>query len=226
MRMKKFTLMLVVALMSAMGAMAQDADSTKVDTLFYSLKDGSFSEPNATYPNYYKSWTSEDSLLHISFPGYIYYKGSGNWYYILAGQKVTFTCNEDYRLVDIYSNGYANDDSIYFYHDDSYCWMQDSAAWDYIYFNASDSMSYSFYILDVAEDLYGNFGLYDDGETDPKTAYTLFSIVPATATGISNVKQAEPIQKRDDAWYDMTGRRVATPGKGVYIRNGRKYVVK
>ena len=71
-----------------------------------------------------------------------------------------------------------------------------------------------------------DFQFYDDGSYE--YAYIGISKIQEEPTddptGITKVdKQA---QRKDDAWYDMTGRRVATPGKGVYIRNGRKYVVK
>ena len=51
---------------------------------------------------------------------------------------------------------------------------------------------------------------------------------PPVATGIENVEitSADTQQKSagDDAWYTLTGTRVAQPGKGVYIHNGKKYV--
>lgn len=33
-------------------------------------------------------------------------------------------------------------------------------------------------------------------------------------------------QAHDDVWYDLTGRRVAKPSKGIYIRNGHKEIVR
>ena len=42
------------------------------------------------------------------------------------------------------------------------------------------------------------------------------------ATGISNVN----VNPNSNNYYDMQGRRVETPGKGLYIRNGKKAVVK
>ncbi len=51
---------------------------------------------------------------------------------------------------------------------------------------------------------------------------------PPVATGIEDVEitSADTQQKSagDDAWYTLTGTRVAQPGKGIYIRNGKKYV--
>lgn len=46
----------------------------------------------------------------------------------------------------------------------------------------------------------------------------------ATPTGITTVNGAMAIQ--DDKWYNLQGQRVADPRKGVYICNGKKYVIK
>ena len=44
-----------------------------------------------------------------------------------------------------------------------------------------------------------------------------------TETGIS---QIETVPGAADVFYDLTGRRIATPGKGLYIKNGKKVLVK
>jgi len=46
-----------------------------------------------------------------------------------------------------------------------------------------------------------------------------------TVTGIVSV-QTPAAARKDDNIYDLQGRRVAVPGRGIYIRGGRKYVVK
>lgn len=43
-------------------------------------------------------------------------------------------------------------------------------------------------------------------------------------TGINAVSSAAA--KTDGTWYDLSGRRVAQPTKGIYVKNGRKVVVK
>ena len=45
----------------------------------------------------------------------------------------------------------------------------------------------------------------------------------ATETGISHIETA---QGAADVYYDLSGRRIATPGKGLYIKNGKKVLVK
>ena len=51
---------------------------------------------------------------------------------------------------------------------------------------------------------------------------------PPVATGIETVEIASADSQQnpvgDDAWYTLTGNRVSQPEKGIYIRNGKKYV--
>ena len=98
----------------------------------------------------------------------------------------------------------------------------------------------------TGDDLYYYFGLKKNTLTfalfDPSTvaipankAYlkVLKSSIPASAkslnvvfdetTGISTL---ERIVIDNDAWYDLQGRRVAQPTKGIYIHNGKKIFVK
>ncbi len=48
-------------------------------------------------------------------------------------------------------------------------------------------------------------------------------ITPRTPTGISTVK-ASSFAAKDDNYYDLMGRRVAAPQKGIYIKNSKKIV--
>ena len=41
-------------------------------------------------------------------------------------------------------------------------------------------------------------------------------------TGISNVN----VNHNDNQWYDLSGRRVENPTKGLYIMNGKKVIIK
>ncbi|MBO5583033.1 MAG: hypothetical protein J5942_00895 [Prevotella sp.] len=43
-------------------------------------------------------------------------------------------------------------------------------------------------------------------------------------TGISAVKTAA--DSKDGEWYDLSGRRVGQPAKGIYVKNGKKVVIK
>jgi len=43
-------------------------------------------------------------------------------------------------------------------------------------------------------------------------------------TGINTVSSSA--DKMDGEWYDLSGRRVAQPAKGIYVKNGKKVIVK
>ena len=45
-----------------------------------------------------------------------------------------------------------------------------------------------------------------------------------TPTGINAVSSSA--DKMDGEWYDLSGRRVAQPAKGIYVKNGKKVIVK
>lgn len=51
-------------------------------------------------------------------------------------------------------------------------------------------------------------------------------ITPRTSTGLSVIKTDSKFAAKDDSYYDLMGRRVATPQKGIYIRNGKKIIFK
>ncbi len=53
---------------------------------------------------------------------------------------------------------------------------------------------------------------------------TSLSIGGGTVTGISKIKDVR--SKKDDIYYDLNGRRVLYPKKGVYILNGNKVIIK
>ena len=51
-------------------------------------------------------------------------------------------------------------------------------------------------------------------------------ITPRTSTGLSVIKTDSKFAAKDDGYYYLMGRRVATPQKGIYIRNGKKIIFK
>lgn len=68
--------------------------------------------------------------------------------------------------------------------------------------------------------------------TSPYSQRVLVDLVNHTsqvledATAISDLKVDDNARQHDDAWYDLTGRRVANPTQGIYIHGGKKVVVK
>ncbi len=57
----------------------------------------------------------------------------------------------------------------------------------------------------------------------PEAAENLGFVVE-DATGIAVVRNA--VIEEDDKWYDLSGRAVSPTSKGIYIHNGKKYVIK
>lgn len=44
------------------------------------------------------------------------------------------------------------------------------------------------------------------------------------ATSVEEISES-PVLPSDDCYYDLTGRKVTNPGKGIYIRSGKKIVM-
>ena len=44
--------------------------------------------------------------------------------------------------------------------------------------------------------------------------------------GTTSVKEVKSGEVKGEKWYTLQGQRVAKPGKGLYIRNGKKIVIK
>jgi len=61
-------------------------------------------------------------------------------------------------------------------------------------------------------------------EKSPANARALSIVFEGETTGISTVKTAA--DKMDGEWYDLSGRRVAQPAKGIYVKNGKKVIVR
>lgn len=59
----------------------------------------------------------------------------------------------------------------------------------------------------------------------PAGAKVTFVFNDGEATGIENVDAAEDSEKQD-VWYNLNGQRVSRPEHGVYIRNGKKVIIK
>ena len=60
--------------------------------------------------------------------------------------------------------------------------------------------------------------------SSPAHARALSIVFEGTTTGINAVSSSA--DKMDGEWYDLSGRRVAQPAKGIYVKNGKKVIVK
>ena len=85
------------------------------------------------------------------------------------------------------------------------------------------------YFLKSGQFVYSSAGIlpankaYLRKENAPEAAAN-FGFVVEDATGISEVRNN--ITLDDDKWYDLSGRAVSPTSKGIYIHNGKKYVIK
>lgn len=85
------------------------------------------------------------------------------------------------------------------------------------------------YFLKSGQFVYSSAGIlpankaYLKKENAPEAAAN-FGFVTEDATGISEVRNN--ITLDDDKWYDLSGRLVSPTSKGIYIHNGKKYVIK
>ena len=102
---------------------------------------------------------------------------------------------------------------------------------------ASEDEEYRYYILGGKKNAEGNmvYGFYLAGGKNigagkaylkvPKSAAAKFSFfaLDDETTGIEDI---HALQHDDTKVYDLSGRRVVKPSKGLYIKNGKKFIVK
>ena len=102
---------------------------------------------------------------------------------------------------------------------------------------ASEDEEYRYYILGGKKNAEGNmvYGFYLAGGKNigagkaylkvPKSAAAKFSFfaLDDETTGIEDI---HALQHDDSKVYDLSGRRVVKPSKGLYIKNGKKFIVK
>lgn len=53
-----------------------------------------------------------------------------------------------------------------------------------------------------------------------------YTLTVTAATGIKAIDNGQPATDSAEDYYDLSGRRVAQPAKGIYVKNGKKIVVK
>ena len=53
-----------------------------------------------------------------------------------------------------------------------------------------------------------------------------FKSIGSEGDGTTGVKEVKSGEVKGEKWYTLQGQRVAKPGKGVYIKNGKKVVIK
>jgi len=63
-------------------------------------------------------------------------------------------------------------------------------------------------------------------ELAPSASRELKVVFDDETTGISQIENTQPVTKTDGAIYNLNGQRVMNPGKGLYIINGKKVIMK
>jgi hypothetical protein len=209
--MKKFTFLLISLMATFMFVTQVNAQS---DTLSYSFHEGEFSEETS---GYYQKWVSEDNLVTITTTGYFETSmfASQNFLRTYPG-TLTFKAADGYKICGIKAcinenNGVTT--TSWTYEDGT---SDAFTAWKYNYVKkAFDSQTVK---IVQAGNSDKEILIYDKGDYK----YTYINIKPAT-TGINNVTTTENTKKEV---FDLQGRRVLNPTKGVYIVNGKKVVLK
>lgn len=212
--MKKFTFLLISLMASFMFATQVNAQT---DTLSYSFHEGQFSEQDATSTTFYQKWDSEDNLLTITTTGYFETSmfASQNFLRTYPG-TLTFKAADGYKICGIKAcinenNGVTT--TSWTYEDGT---SDAFTAWKYNYVKkAFDSQTVK---IVQAGNSDKELLIYDKGDYK----YTYINIIPAT-TGINNITTTENTKNEV---FDLQGRRVLNPTKGVYIVNGKKVVLK
>lgn len=71
-------------------------------------------------------------------------------------------------------------------------------------------------------------GLEEEAEQHAKTATFCFGLPEEEIEGVTTdiVLSEEIVNERDDTIYDLQGRKVKNPTNGIYIRDGKKYIIK
>jgi hypothetical protein len=53
-----------------------------------------------------------------------------------------------------------------------------------------------------------------------------FKSIGSEGDGTTSIKEVKSGEVKSDGWFTLQGQRVAKPGKGLYIRNGKKVIVR
>ena len=85
---------------------------------------------------------------------------------------------------------------------------------------------FCFYKTDMADPLLNSLHAYLVLDRPEANAHGVIYFLGETPTGISSLNNEQLIMNNDGAVYDLSGRRVLHPTKGLYIINGKKVLMK
>ena len=190
----------------------------------YTLADGTFSEPydDSTYAKYLKTWISNDSVVSLtgtSRYNFWFNGGAGtavaasNAVYFYANNR-TFTVNikDGYSLVYVrLAYPYSHNASATLVADGGISWT-----WPQEAYPTPEYMD----LTTTQFTLQGTTSAQIQFRAD----YVTFYLKKESTTAIRDFPVKPAV--KDNIIYDLQGRRVQTPQKGIYIVNGKKVVFK
>lgn len=214
------------------------ADTTCYDLAWMDTYDdfhrGEYSDPDNTTlgsANYYKTYTSTDKQLTITGDGHYgeFYATQGSYGLYIYPGTYTLTCKDGYLIdqigayVDVYGPGTA-DDALYFSIDGADS-VKVTGYGNYLKKDLTPAQTHTIKMsctpdFDAAAGWpYGYITCY----YEPDYYWTWVRVVKATSDGITAPRSSRPAT---DKIYDLQGRQVKKPAKGIYIVNGKKRIFK
>ena len=182
----------------------------------YTLDDGSYDNPyvdgnGKSWDNYATTWTSNDGMVTLKGDKSWNFFGSGGYWY-LCPRTYTASVQEGYTL------HYIQISTPYAYYEPATITWGDGNTWE---LPENEAPTDYYQNIDT-----NSFTISDAGNTtrvwvSPK--YFTFYLTQDDTSGIQALPTGHPDQ---NAVYDLTGRRVQNPTKGIYIVNGKKILVK
>jgi hypothetical protein len=197
--------------------------------------DGTWSNPD-NLSGLFSTWTSKDSLLTITSDavntsgqhiGFGIYNSTYLRCFPGSNQPATITMKaaDGYEIVNYYL--YAESNNFHSWttsltRDDNKVFSMTNAAW----VEVSDSVAHnsvSFKLASSDNDLWSDMWIYYASGYQ----YITIQRASSTPTGIQTIPTTN-VEKstKNNAIYDLEGRRVLVPRKGIYIVNGKKILYK
>ena len=223
---RKLMLSALLLLGAVMTVQAQSAPAptAAVDTFKYRFAEGDMTNP-AKDNNYFQNWTSPYDDLSMTFTDGCYLYDNGLQYnlptYIVYPGTWTMTAGKGYRIVGFYANLY-NGSSTKCTYTINGGEEQPLNTWAYNAVSLKDQNLDKLTIV-IKSATGSSVELYMYNDVD---AYKRFYVAVCEGDAATGIKNVETETKEDNKIYDLQGRQVTNPHKGIYIVNGKKRVIK
>ena len=188
----------------------------------YTLADGKLSDPydTSSYAAYLKKWVSDDGVVTLSgSKNYNFYFSSGAGVAIDAGTYLYFYADRTYTvtLKDGYTLDHIHIASPYAYAAEMGLTASPDVNWSWPEKSYASDPSY----MDLTANTFKIVGPNTQYAGIKASNFTIF--IKDNSAGITEHTIVKP---EADVIYDLQGRRVSQPAKGLYIINGKKVVVR